>query len=147
MTLASDPSIEFIRDLSTDRMPDQRRSEILVSPGFGRTFTDHMITIDWRRDRGWFDAMIRPYGPLELDPSTNVFHYGQAIFEGLKAYTQPDGGVATFRPEQNGARMQRSAARIYTPAPRVSTRSSRRSTCWSRPIEPGSLLSARRVST
>ena len=115
MVLASDPAIEFTRDLSTAPVSDQRRSEILVSPGFGRTFTDHMITIDWRRDRGWFDAMIRPYGPLELDPSTNVFHYGQAIFEGLKAYAQPDGGISTFRPEQNGARMQRSAERMALP--------------------------------
>ena len=115
MTMGSDGPLELTRDLSTSRVPDDRRSEILASPGFGRTFTDHMVTIEWTRDRGWFNGGLRPYAALSLDPSTNVFHYGQAIFEGLKAYAQPDGSVATFRPEQNAARMQRSAQRLALP--------------------------------
>jgi branched-chain amino acid aminotransferase len=80
-----------------------------------------MITIEWSRERGWFDGQLRPYGPLMLDPSTNVFHYGQAIFEGMKAYAQPDGTVATFRPEQNAERMQRSAQRMALPQLGVET--------------------------
>ena len=115
MTLGPDGPLEFTRDLSTSPVSDDHRSEVLASPGFGRTFTDHMITIDWTRDRGWFDGLLRPYGPLTLDPSTNVFHYGQAIFEGLKAYAQPDGSVATFRPDQNAVRLQRSAERLTLP--------------------------------
>jgi branched-chain amino acid aminotransferase len=74
-----------------------------------------MITIEWSRDRGWFRGGLRPYAPITLDPSTNVFHYGQAIFEGLKAYGQRDGGVAMFRPELNAARLQRSAERLALP--------------------------------
>ena len=92
-----------------------RRDALLVSPGFGRSFTDHMVTISWARGRGWHDARLRPYGPLPMDPAASVFHYGQAIFEGFKAYAQPGGGVATFRPDANAARMQRSAARMSLP--------------------------------
>ena len=115
MTMGPDGPLELARDLSTALVPDDRRAEVLASPGFGRTFTDHMITIEWTRERGWFNGKLGPYGPLALDPSTNVFHYGQAIFEGLKAYAQPDGGVSLFRPEQNAVRMQRSAERLALP--------------------------------
>ena len=62
-----------------------------------------MVTIDWTEDAGWHDAQLVPYGPIPFDPATNVLHYGQAIFEGLKAYRQPDGSIATFRPEANAA--------------------------------------------
>jgi len=115
MTMGQDGPLELTVDLSTSRVSDDRRAEVLASPGFGRTFTDHMITIQWTRDRGWLDGGVRPYGPLTLDPSTNVFHYGQAIFEGLKAYVQPDGSIATFRPELNAVRLQRSAERLSLP--------------------------------
>ncbi|MCK7636606.1 branched-chain amino acid aminotransferase [Corynebacterium pygosceleis] len=93
----------------------ERRAEILAAPGFGRYFTDHMVTIEWSADRGWHDARVRPYGPLTLDPSTSVLHYGQAIFEGLKAYRHADGSIRTFRPEENGVRLQQSAARMAMP--------------------------------
>lgn len=94
---------------------DSEREAVLASPAFGKNFTDHMVTIDWSQDAGWHNAQVRPYEPVPMDPATNVFHYGQAIFEGIKAYRQPDGTIATFRPEQNAARMQRSADRLAMP--------------------------------
>jgi branched-chain amino acid aminotransferase len=93
----------------------ERRAELLTDPGFGRIFTDHMAIAEWSADRGWHDARIQAYGPLSLDPATQVFHYAQAIFEGFKAYRQPDGSVATFRPTANGERFRRSAVRMALP--------------------------------
>ncbi|MFP5346740.1 MAG: branched-chain amino acid aminotransferase [Actinomycetes bacterium] len=94
---------------------DDRRSEILESPGFGRHFTDHMARVTWTTDQGWHDARVEPYGPLQLDPATAVLHYAQEIFEGLKAYRHPDGSIWTFRPQANAARFQRSARRLALP--------------------------------
>jgi len=91
---------------------DAERAEILRAPAFGRYFTDHMVRIDWTEDGGWGEGAVVPYGPLTLDPASSVLHYGQEIFEGLKAYRQPDGSVATFRPDANAARFQRSAQRL-----------------------------------
>jgi branched-chain amino acid aminotransferase len=88
---------------------------IQENPGFGRFFTDHMVTIRWTEDAGWHDAQLVPYAPIPFDPATNVLHYGQAIFEGLKAYRQADGSIATFRPEANARRFQRSAVRLAMP--------------------------------
>jgi len=95
---------------------DREVAEMLAAPGFGRVFTDHMVIAQWTAGQGWHDAALRPYGPLTLDPATHIFHYGQSIFEGFKAYTQPDGGVATFRPYANGERFNRSAKRLALPA-------------------------------
>ncbi len=97
---------------SSEPLAESERVARLQEPGFGRYFTDHMVTIRWSRGRGWYDAQLRPYAPLEMDPATMTFHYGQAIFEGLKAYAQPDGSVAMFRPEANAGRFQRSARRL-----------------------------------
>jgi len=94
---------------------DAERAAILDAPGFGRYFTDHMVRIDWTADGGWGPGRVVPYGPLSLDPATMVFHYAQEIFEGLKAYRQPDGSVATFRPYANAARFRRSAERLAMP--------------------------------
>lgn len=91
------------------------REAILADPGFGQHFTDHMIAIDWTIDEGWHEARVQPYGPLMLDPAASVLHYGQEIFEGVKAYRHADGSIWTFRPEQNGARLQRSAHRLALP--------------------------------
>ncbi len=88
------------------------RAALLQDPGFGQVFTDHMVTARYSPDQGWHDARLSAYAPLTLDPATSVLHYGQAIFEGLKAYHQPDGSVALFRPEQNARRFQRSARRL-----------------------------------
>ena len=104
----------FTRTANPSPVSDERRAEILGAPGFGRYFTDHMIVIDY--DNGaWHDARVVPYGPFSLDPATMVLHYAQEIFEGLKGYTQPDGSVATFRPQANAARLNRSADRLGMP--------------------------------
>lgn len=93
----------------------ERVAEVLANPGFGHYFTDHMITVAWDRERGWHDAQLRPYEQFSLDPATAVLHYGQSIFEGLKAYRQPDHSVVAFRPEMNAARFRRSARRLAMP--------------------------------
>ncbi|MBX5447463.1 MAG: branched-chain amino acid aminotransferase [Acidothermus cellulolyticus] len=108
-------TIEFTRELNPNPVPDGERARLLADPGFGRVFTDHMVTITWTADRGWHDARLRPYAPLALDPATAVFHYGQAIFEGFKAYAQPDGSIKTFRPDANARRFQKSAQRMALP--------------------------------
>jgi branched-chain amino acid aminotransferase len=90
---------------------DEDRTAILAAPGFGAHFTDHMVRIDYA-DGGWGDGQVVPYGPLTLDPATSALHYGQEIFEGLKAYRQPDRSIATFRPYANAARFARSARRL-----------------------------------
>src|ERR1700709_1833902 len=97
---------------STGPRTAEQRAEILTAPGFGKYFTDHMVRIDWSVDGGWDEGAVVPYGPLSLDPATMVLHYGQEIFEGLKAYRQPDGSIATFRAGANAARFQRSAERL-----------------------------------
>jgi branched-chain amino acid aminotransferase len=97
------------------RVSAQERERLLAAPGFGSVFTDHMITIDWERDRGWHDARLRPYGPLTLDPATSVFHYAQEVFEGLKAYRHGDGSIVAFRPQSNAARFNRSCDRMEMP--------------------------------
>jgi branched-chain amino acid aminotransferase len=93
----------------------ERVAEVLAKPGFGQHFTDHMVTIRWDRAQGWHSPAVEPYHSLELDPAAMVLHYGQAIFEGLKAYRRPDGSIASFRPEANAARFRLSANRIAMP--------------------------------
>ena len=105
----------FARTTHPAPTPEVRRAEILADPGFGRYFTDHMVTIRWRAGVGWHDATVQPYGPLSLDPATMVLHYGQEIFEGLKAYRHPDGSIASFRPDANAARFRASATRLAMP--------------------------------
>ncbi|WP_229795115.1 branched-chain amino acid aminotransferase, partial [Saccharothrix coeruleofusca] len=108
-------ALPFSRIPAPQPATPERVAEVLAKPGFGQHFTDHMVTIRWGRDQGWHSAEVRPYGPLELDPAAMVLHYGQSIFEGLKAYRQPDGSIASFRPEANAARFRASARRIAMP--------------------------------
>ncbi len=84
--------------------------------GFGQIFTDHMFLMNYTRGQGWHDARIVPYGAFDMDPACMVLHYGQAIFEGTKCYRREDGGLQLFRPEENLARMTRSAQRMGMPA-------------------------------
>jgi branched-chain amino acid aminotransferase len=103
--------------LATDSpVPAQQRAQVMAEPGFGSVFTDHMTTIRWSQDRGWHDARLEPYGQIVLDPASAVLHYGQEIFEGLKAYAQPGGRIVSFRPQANAARFNRSAARLAMPS-------------------------------
>ncbi|MGW3245925.1 branched-chain amino acid aminotransferase [Streptomyces sp. NPDC001070] len=113
------PTIEL--KPSSHPLPHAQREAILASPGFGRHFTDHMVTIRWTEGRGWHDAELVPYAPLSIDPANMTLHYAQTIFEGLKAYRQPDGSVATFRPEANAERFQASARRLAMPELPVET--------------------------
>ena len=112
--------MEFTENLSTNRKSEQERAEILANPGFGDFFTDHTAVIDWSADASgrngeWHDARIEPYGPIAMDPAASVLHYGQEIFEGLKAYRHADGSVWTFRPHANAARLNKSAQRLALP--------------------------------
>ena len=91
--------------------PAAERDAVLANPGFGRAFTDHMVRAEYA-DGAWGEPQVVPYAPLVLDPATMALHYGQLIFEGLKAYRQPDGSIATFRPEANAGRFARSARRL-----------------------------------
>ena len=72
----------------------EERAALLQDPGFGQVFTDHMVSARYSPEHGWHDARLTAYQPLTLDPATSVLHYGQAIFEGLKAYHQPDGSAS-----------------------------------------------------
>jgi branched-chain amino acid aminotransferase len=100
---------------SSNLVKDELRDERVKSPGFGKYYTDHMVIAEWDEKTGWSDAQLKAYGPLTLDPATAVFHYGQEIFEGMKAYIQPDGGISLFRPDANAKRFAKSAARIALP--------------------------------
>ena len=94
---------------------EAEHADIIAEPGFGKHFTDHMVDICWSERGGWHRPRVQPYGPISLDPSAAVLHYGQEIFEGLKAYRHADGSIWSFRPEANAARLQRSAVRMALP--------------------------------
>ncbi|ARP96820.1 branched-chain amino acid aminotransferase [Bordetella genomosp. 13] len=119
MSTATPPTATFPIPFKTTRSSAARaladRETILADPGFGKHFTDHMVSIDWTVEKGWHDAQVVPYGPLQLDPAASVLHYAQEIFEGLKAYRHADGSIWTFRPQANAERMQRSARRLALP--------------------------------
>ena len=83
--------------------------------GFGDIYSDHMFELDYESGRGWFNPRIVPYGDLSIDPAAMVIHYGQEIFEGLKAYHGEDGGIYLFRARDNFERLNRSAKRMCMP--------------------------------
>ena len=83
--------------------------------GFGTLFSDHMFNLDYDPKNGWHAARIEPYAPIKMDPSTMVLHYGQAVFEGLKAYRTDAGGIQLFRPRDNFKRLNRSCAKLCIP--------------------------------
>jgi branched-chain amino acid aminotransferase len=99
---------------SVNRLAPDQLAQRLLNPGFGRVFTEHMVVIPYRDDR-WQQGELKAYGPLSLDPSTSALHYGQAIFEGFKAFAQDDGSIKTFRPQANAERFNRSAKRLAMP--------------------------------
>ena len=91
------------------------RDALVAEGGFGKYYTDHMVMCEWSEKDGWGEPHLMPYGPISLDPATAVFHYGQEIFEGMKAYRQPDGTIALFRPTANAKRFANSAKRLALP--------------------------------
>ena len=86
-----------------------------ASLGFGTLFTDHMLNMDYSLDDGWHAARIEPYGSIEMDPATMFLHYGQGVFEGLKAYRTGSGQIQLFRPRENIKRLNRSCRRLCIP--------------------------------
>jgi branched-chain amino acid aminotransferase len=105
-------SVDFEIHPNPNPVSDVERSALLVDPGFGRVFTDHMVTIRYAEGKGWYDARVEARAPIPMDPATAVLHYAQEIFEGLKAYQTADGGVSMFRPDANAARFRASADRM-----------------------------------
>jgi branched-chain amino acid aminotransferase len=85
------------------------------SLGFGTLFTDHMFNMDYIPEKGWCNPRIEPYAPIMMDPATMVLHYGQAVFEGLKAYRTPKGSIQLFRPQDNFKRLNRSCQLLCIP--------------------------------
>jgi len=93
----------------------EERAKLLVDPGFGKVFTDHMAIAQYDEGIGWHDAKITARRTIDMSPASSVLHYAQEIFEGLKAYARPGGGAALFRPEANARRFQASARRLAMP--------------------------------
>ena len=91
------------------------RDAALTDPGFGKIFSDHMVSIEFTRGRGWHSATLGPREPIALDPACAVLHYAQEIFEGMKAYRLDDGAMALFRPTENAKRFNVSALRMAMP--------------------------------
>jgi branched-chain amino acid aminotransferase len=108
-------SIQFEVVRNTSPMPDAQREAILQNPVFGQHRTDHQVVCVWEKEHGWVSAKVEPYGPIMMDPAAAVLHYGQEIFEGIKAYRHDDGSIWTFRPYENARRLQRSAVRMALP--------------------------------
>ncbi len=101
--------INIEKTKSPGKKPDQSNLN------FGTVFTDHMFVMEYNEEEGWHSPRIIPYGPLEITPSLVAFHYGQAVFEGLKAYKSPDGKVLLFRPCQNMERLNNTNERLCIP--------------------------------
>ncbi len=102
-------NISITKTTNPKQKPDQNNL------GFGTYFTDHMFIMDYTEGKGWHDPRIVPYAPLEMDPASMVLHYGQAIFEGLKAYKAKNGHILLFRPDKNMARVNSSNERLVIP--------------------------------
>lgn len=102
--------IKFIesQNLKAKPAPDQ-------ALGFGHIFTDYMFVMSYDAGQGWHDPEIRPYAPIELSPAAMCLHYGQTVFEGLKAYRTADGKIQLFRPEENFKRLNQSNERLVIP--------------------------------
>jgi branched-chain amino acid aminotransferase len=115
MTATTHTEITFEIHPSEAQVPAAERARLMEAPVFGTVFTDHMITMRWSQERGWHDGKLEPYGPLSLDPATSVFHYGQEVFEGLKAYRQQSGSIVMFRPQANAARFNQGLRRMAMP--------------------------------
>ena len=103
---------DAIRITRTMAKKDKPRDKDLA---FGNVFTDHVFVANFHEEKGWYDPRVEPYGPLPLDPATAVLHYGQSLFEGLKAFRGKDGAIRLFRPQKHVERLNRTAHRMTIP--------------------------------
>jgi len=103
---------DAIRITRTTRKKEKPKDKDLA---FGTDFTDHMFLVDFQEEKGWYDPRVEPYGPLSLDPATAVLHYGQGLFEGLKAFRGKDGKIRLFRPDKHVQRLNRTAEKLCIP--------------------------------
>ncbi|MDB5702634.1 MAG: branched-chain amino acid aminotransferase [Sphingomonadales bacterium] len=108
-------TLEFRTETHASPVSHADRDVLLVDPGFGRVFTDHMAVIRFSRENGWHEARITARAPIPMDPATAVLHYAQEIFEGMKAYRMADGSAALFRADANARRFAQSAERMAMP--------------------------------
>ncbi len=102
-------TLDFVKAISNKPKPQTDNLQ------FGKHYTDHMFTMDYSTEQGWHNPSITPYEPLTLDPAAMIFHYGQTVFEGLKAYRTEDNRILLFRPEKNLQRMNHSSERLCIP--------------------------------
>src|SRR5438046_2538329 len=114
-TMSTTTTLAFTRQPHPAPTPPEKRAAILRDPGFGRAFTDHMVSIRYSEGKGWHSAEIVPRAPIAMDPAAAVLHYSQQIFEGLKAYRIGGSSAVLFRPQENARRFQRSAERLAMP--------------------------------
>ena len=115
MSTLSEVGAAFAVHANPSPASDAARSTALTELKFGTCFTDHMARVTWTKAGGWDNRRLEPYAPLSLDPAAAVLHYGQEVFEGLKAYRHADGSIWLFRPDANAARLQASARRLALP--------------------------------
>jgi branched-chain amino acid aminotransferase len=108
----SDRTNEPIRVTRTPSKKEKPKDKDL---SFGTVFTDHMFVMDFQEEKGWYDPRVEPYGPFALDPATAVLHYGQSLFEGLKAFRGKDGRIRLFRPDKHVERLNKTAHRMCIP--------------------------------
>ena len=102
-------------DLKIIKAVEKKQKPDSTKLGFGKYFTDHMFIMEYIEGQGWINPRIQPYGPLMLDPAASVLHYGQEVFEGLKAYYNNEGSITFFRPQANFKRMNKSLSRMGMP--------------------------------
>jgi len=108
-------ALSFAQPTQPGFLGDDVIEEINRDPGFGQFFTDHMALAEWDQESGWRGGRLVPYAPFSMDPASAVYHYGQEIFEGLKAYRRADGSVWLFRLRNNAIRFMNSARRLALP--------------------------------
>jgi branched-chain amino acid aminotransferase len=119
--VSQEPVAKGKLDIKVTRIPRTRALPAAKDLGFGRIFTDHMFAMDFEEGRGWFDARIVPYGPIPMDPGASALHYGQAMFDGCKAFRAKDGRILLFRGRRHAQRLTDGAPRLGMVAPDAAT--------------------------
>jgi len=106
---------DFIMDMKVTVNKNRKEKPVWDDCGFCKYYSDHMFVMEYDDSKGWFNAQIKKYGQFLIDPSALVFHYGQAVFEGMKAFYGVDGKIRLFRPEMNLERMNKTQERLAMP--------------------------------